>query len=138
MLYSLNGNYPTLLPQRIRLSNGMTRTDSSTFTQEELTDAGYLEVSDPPTYSYPDVLEWSNNSWVVRSPNNSDIANKWTQVQAECNRLLAQTDYKAIKAFETGVSMSQEWLDYRQSLRDIYNNVNNIDPYFIDWPEQPQ
>jgi hypothetical protein len=138
MLYSHNGNFPTLLPDRIRLSNGMTRTDSSTFTNEEITDAGYIEVADPPSYSYPDVLEWVGNAWIVRSPNNSDIANQWTLVQAEAVRLLSQTDYKAIKAYESGIPLSTPWTDYRQALRDIYNNVNNIDPFFISWPEQPE
>ena len=138
MLYSHNGNFPTALPDRIRLSNGMTRTDSSTFTNEEIADAGYVEVSDPPSYSYPDVLEWVGSAWVVRSPNNSEISNQWTVIQAEAVRLLSQTDYKAIKAYESGIPLSTPWIDYRQALRDIYNNVNNLDPFFISWPEQPQ
>ena len=32
MLYSYNGEYPTDIPERIRLSDGSTRTDSSTYT----------------------------------------------------------------------------------------------------------
>ncbi len=138
MLYSHKGNFPTALPERIRLSNGLTRTDSSTFTNEEIADAGYIEVSDPPNYDYPDVLEWVGNAWVVRAPNNSDIANQWTAIQAEAVRLLSQTDYKAIKAYESGIPLSTAWINYRQALRDIYNNVNNLDPFFIEWPEQPQ
>jgi hypothetical protein len=138
MLYSHNGNFPTVLPDRIRLSNGMTRTDSSTFTTEEITDAGYTEVSNPPSYDYPNVLEWVAGSWVVRAPNNSDITNQWTLIQAEAVRLLSQTDYKVLKAVESGISLSTPWIDYRQALRDIYNNVNNLDPFFINWPEQPQ
>lgn len=138
MLYSHNGNFPTVLPDRIRLSNGMTRTDSSTFTTEEITDAGYTEVSNPPSYDYPNVLEWVAGSWVVRAPNNSDIMNQWTLIQAEAVRLLSQTDYKVLKAVESGIPLSTPWIDYRQALRDIYNNVNNLDPFFINWPEQPQ
>lgn len=138
MLYSHNGNFPTVLPDRIRLSNGMTRTDSSTFTTEEITDAGYMEVSNPPSYDYPNVLEWVAGSWVVRAPNNSDIMNQWTLIQAEAVRLLSQTDYKVLKAVESGIPLSTPWIDYRQALRDIYNNVNNLDPFFINWPEQPQ
>ena len=36
MLYSKNGDYPTILPNRIRMSNGFTRTGRDTFTEEEI------------------------------------------------------------------------------------------------------
>jgi hypothetical protein len=48
MLYSLNGAYPKPLPKRIVLSNGTTRTDPTTFTPEEIADAGYIQVPEPP------------------------------------------------------------------------------------------
>jgi hypothetical protein len=35
-LYSYQGQEPQELPERIRLSGGRTRTDSSTFTEEEI------------------------------------------------------------------------------------------------------
>ena len=51
--YSENGTkWPidwSQFPNRIRLSNGMTRTDNSTFTQEEIKDAGWFFV------------EWNDN-----------------------------------------------------------------------------
>ena len=47
MLYSYNGEYPTDIPERIRLSDGSTRTDSSTYTEEEIADAGYVYVEAP-------------------------------------------------------------------------------------------
>lgn len=49
-LYSYQGNYPSELPFRIRLSDGMTRTDPSTFTIEEIADSGYINVDDAPSY----------------------------------------------------------------------------------------
>lgn len=63
MLYSLNGNYPRPLPSRIRLSNGQTRT--ATFTQEEITDAGYIAVPDPPPKTRHEVLGWSGTVWTL-------------------------------------------------------------------------
>ena len=45
-LYSYKTEYPSSkISQRIRLSDGSTRTDSSTFTSDQLLDAGYVEVS---------------------------------------------------------------------------------------------
>lgn len=138
MLYSLNGAYPTHLPNRIRLSNGLTRTNNSTFTEEELADAGYVQVSDPPTITYPEVLDWSGTEWVVRQPNQSEIDALWITTRAECVRLLSESDYKVLKAYEAQQPVPTEWINYRQALRDIYNNVNNLDPYFIVWPDQPE
>lgn len=138
MLYSLNGAYPTPLPNRIRLSNGNTRTKANTFTAEEIADAGYVEAPDPPSISYPEVLDWTGTAWVVRQPNQSEIDALWITIRAECVRLLSESDYKVIKAYEAQQPVPTEWVNYRQALRDIYNNVNNLDPYFIVWPDQPE
>lgn len=65
-LYSHQGKYPTTLPHRIILGNGKTRTDSSTFTAEEIESAGWVEAPekpsfDPATHNPP---LWSNDAWV--------------------------------------------------------------------------
>jgi hypothetical protein len=38
------------------------------------------------------------------------------------DRALEASDWRVIRAAETGVAMSQEWQDYRQSLRDLPNS----------------
>ena len=46
-MFSLNGEFPILwqdIPERIRMSNGSTRTDKETYTQDMLKDAGYVFV----------------------------------------------------------------------------------------------
>ena len=75
-LYSYNGAYPQTLPFRIRLSDGRTRTDPTSFTAEELADAGYTEVSDKPTITDSQVLEWDSQSvdWVIRDKTSEEIA----------------------------------------------------------------
>ena len=67
-LYSYNKSYPQPIPFRIRLSDGRTRTDPSSFTEEELTDAGYTAVPDKPTPNSVQVLEWDsvNMNWLLR------------------------------------------------------------------------
>ena len=62
-LYSLNRGYPEELPFRIRLPNGFTRTDSSTFTQEELNLVGYIEVPDKPEVEENQLLSWNISIW---------------------------------------------------------------------------
>lgn len=134
MLYSYNNQYPTELPFRITLTNGRTRTDPSTFTAEEIADAGYVLVDNAPSYDYPNKLEWTGTDWLVREPNQTEIANKWFEIQVECKRLLTETDYKVIKAYETGVSVDSGYTTYRQALRDLYNNVNNVNPWTVEFP----
>ena len=40
-LYTINGEKPRILPERIRLSDGSTRTDVGSYTEDEVRDAGY-------------------------------------------------------------------------------------------------
>ena len=137
MLYSYNSGYPAQIPNRIRLSNGLTRTDRSTYTPEEIADAGYMQVPDQPSVPYPNKLDWTGTDWLIRVPNESEVLTQWESIKKECQKLLSDTDYKVIKAYELGIPLNQEWIDYRQSLRDIYNNVNNIDPWNVVWPTVP-
>lgn len=53
MYYSYKGSYPTQeLPSRIRLLDGSTRTlGEEMFTQEDLEQAGYKIVNNPPPYN---------------------------------------------------------------------------------------
>ena len=69
--YSYNGRYPvdwSKIPNRIRLSNGTTKTDKTTFTLEELVDAGYkvikpLDLSDFNEETHD--CSWTGTEWVL-------------------------------------------------------------------------
>jgi hypothetical protein len=135
--YSKNGEYPTFLPNRIKLSDGSTRTDRNTFTPEEIASAGYTEVESPPVADYPNKVEWTGTGWSVRDPNESEIAERWNFIKQECERRLFDTDYKVIKAVELNETLDPAMIQYRQELRDLYNNVNNIDPWNFTWPIHP-
>ena len=54
----------------------------------------------------------------------ADVASKSAQLRAARDRALEACDWRAIRAAETGVAMSQEWQDYRQALRDLPSNPN--------------
>lgn len=135
-LYSYKGARPTQLPNRLKFADGTTRTDKSTFTEQEIIDAGWTLVDDPPVIEYPNKLEWDGStlSWTIRPPNQSEVAFRWQEIQKECQRRLAETDYKVIKAVELGTSVDPIMVQYRQELRDLYNNVNNVDPWVIVYP----
>jgi len=136
-LYSHNGEWPRQLPNRIVLSNGKTRTDKTTFTAEEIADAGWIEVSNPPSVTYPNKLDWDGNNWSVRPPNGTEEDAQWRIVRETCLKLLAETDFKVLKAYEQSTPVDPNIVSYRQALRNIYNNTNNIDPWNVSWPTRP-
>ena len=63
-LYTKNNSWPARPPWRIRLSNGMTRTDPSTFTEEEIADAGYVEAPAKPEEVEGKIIVWSSGEWM--------------------------------------------------------------------------
>lgn len=55
--------------------------------------------------------------------------------RAKRDRLLTETDWVVVKHNELGTSIPQEWLDYRQSLRDVPQQSGFPDD--ITWPTAP-
>lgn len=139
MLYSYNNRYPGPLPNRIRMPDGSTKTDISTFTEQDLLDAGYIAVNDPPVPEYPNILEWNGTAWVIRAPNEEETKARKENIKSECKRLLDDTDYKLIKSVELDTEMNDLWVEYRQKLRDIYNSVDTTeDVWGLDLPVKPE
>lgn len=63
-----------------------------------------------------------------------DDAKAWAAVRLERDRLLASTDWRLLRAAETGVPVEPEWLAYRQALRDVTTQVYALS---IQWPARP-
>ena len=83
MLYSLNNQRPALLPHRIRMPDGFTRTDASTFTQEEIQAAGYSGPYTEPSYnSSTEQLLWVNGEYVIEALPPPPIVPRWVDFSA--------------------------------------------------------
>ena len=66
MLYSFNGCRPEPLPFRITLPNGFTRTDPSTFTEDEITAAGFTGPYTEPVYNpITQQIDWVDGAYAV-------------------------------------------------------------------------
>ena len=147
MLYSHNNQYPTQLPNRIRLSDGSTRTDPSTFTDAEIADAGYVSVSDPPEYdSDTQKINWNGTAWEVVSLTQEEIDRlitiAWRGIRDERNSLLRKVDEKILRYQSqvrigiTTIADNISDLDtYAQALRDIPSTYSN--PNDVEWPAPP-
>lgn len=139
MLYSHNGLYPTTLPNRIRLSDGSTRTEPDTFTDEEIADAGYVLVSDPPGYdNTTQRLNWDSD-WSIENLDSAELAiienQNWLNIREERNNLLKESDIEALKEIENTREISEELITYRTALRNIpQNHENSTD---VVWPNKP-
>ena len=143
MLYSHNNEYPAPLPERIRLSSGLTRTDSSTFTEEELTDAGYVAAGTPPTFDdNTQKVIWNGTAWEVVSLTTEELnareAELWAEVRANRDSKIKEVEWRVMR----NLSETRQGLDttdnisdldtYVQALRDITTSTTN--PLEVSWP----
>lgn len=69
------------------------------------------------------------------------IDNLWTHFRVGRNLLLQRTDYAFVRAIETGKTVSQALLDYRQTLRDLPEAIDiytfDENAYPSQWPARP-
>ena len=56
-------------------------------------------------------------------------------IRMQRDRLLTDTDWVVVKHNELGTPIPQEWLDYRQALRDITEQSGFPDN--VEWPTAP-
>ena len=135
-LYSHNQQWPQELPFRIKLADGSTRTDPSTFTAEELTAWGYTGPFTCPAFDqYNEVLEWSGTAFSVRPMTTEErqvvLDQQWATVRLQRNQRLAECDWTQLPDAPVD---AVPWAAYRQELRDI---TQQLDPFNLVWPTQP-
>ena len=135
MLYSFNGARPAPLPFRITLPNGFTRTDPSTFTEAEITAAGFTGPFTEPSYdAKTEVLDWDVENYFVRPYNTQELEDQWNKVREQRNQLLKDSDWTQISDYDLGLENKEQWATYRQELRDLPEVQSN--PFDIVWPNQ--
>jgi len=142
-MYSYKTQYPiSNLPERIRLSNGSTRTDSSTFTSAELTDAGYVDVTDPPSFnSQTHKLTWDGTSWQTVALSDSEIVTKiaqqWVDVRSSRKGKFDEVEWRVFRyqsQVRLGVTPTDNIADLDAYIQALRNVTTQSDPYNITWP----
>lgn len=144
-LYSYKTEYPsTKIPEMITLSDGSTRTDSSTFTSDELLDAGYVEVSNPPDYDQEThKLVWTGTEWQIISLTESEITaindRRWQSIRQIREDKIKTVEWRIMRNLsETrqGITTTTDNIAdldaYVQALRDITTSTTN--PLEVVWP----
>ena len=131
MLYTKDKSYPSKIPFRILMPDGSTRTDPSTFTDDEIAAAGYVAAEPKPT---GDVVDWVDGAWFVRAFTADEVAlhelQKASTIRRKRDIKLAETDWWAVQ----DRTMTQAEIDYRQALRDITDQPTFPDS--VVWPTE--
>lgn len=78
--------------------------------------------------------------WETTDATAEEIAERTEQqsksVRRERDELLADSDWRIIKAQETSIEVPAAWATYRQALRDITDQTGF--PYSVEWPTKPE
>tara|TARA_R100000008_G_scaffold70333_1_gene47901 strand:+ start:974 stop:1348 length:375 start_codon:yes stop_codon:yes gene_type:complete len=82
---------------------------------------------------YASLIEWEKKDGNTIS-NFVAPSITWDAIRAERNKRLSRTDWVVSKSLESSGSVSTDWKNYRQSLRDI---TTQSDPNNITWPTEP-
>lgn len=101
---------------------------------EKLVDYSYNLVND-------EIIETRNVSIITQEEKDlqhqNNIIGFLRDLREERNRLLAESDWtQLVDVVEShSTEWNQSWKTYRQTLRDLPNNMNDIQ--VINWPEKP-
>lgn len=139
-LYSYNGIEPTFLPHRITLSDGTSRTDNTTFTAEEIENAGFTGPYEIPEYNHTtqkliwnsETLSYSIEDLPSQEPTEEDL---WFEMRRKRNFLLFDSDWSILPDSPLSDEKKEEWKLYRESLRNLPQNITDI--LSFTWPISP-
>ena len=126
-VYSYKGQEPQPLPHKIRLSSGKSRTDVSTFTDEEIADAGFTGPYTIPEYnSEMQKLVWSeeNLTWIVEDKPEDLFHSFLREIR---NEELLKSDWTQLSdVFHDNAELKNNWKQYRNFLRDLPQNIVDL------------
>lgn len=130
MLYTRNGAQPEPLPIRLRMPDGSTRTDPSTFTADEIAAAGYVLAPEVPAYDQAThTVEWVAGNWsVVELPPAPIVELAPPKLSRfEFMGLLTMQERQALKTRRTSDPVIDDALD----LLEMANHVEPAHPLVV-------
>jgi len=144
-LYSYRGAEPQVLPESITLSSRLTRTDSTTYTTEELADAEYVVIEQEKPYpTMFQKTEWTGTSWILvdMTPEEKEqtISNNWGTIWQKRDFLIRNNEWRIFRyqsQIRLGITPEDDIskIDtYIQALRDITKQADSCN---IIWPVNP-
>jgi len=80
------------------------------------------------------VLGWTVREMTVQERDEA-TSRKSVAVRADRDQRLSKTDWRVLKAYESGGTENSVWVSYRQALRDVPAQAGF--PWSIAWPIEP-
>lgn len=146
-LYSYQGQEPQILPHEITLSDGRSRTDNTSFTEQEIADAGFTGPYEKPEYNTDtEKLVWNSSTMsydIEELPDDSPSPEKLLEMVREVrNYKLTVSDWTQLPDIPLSSAKVLEWKTYRQLLRD-YTETADLPETFeeftnLNWPVVPE
>jgi Phage tail assembly chaperone protein len=143
-LYSFKGEDPTFLPHRITLSDGRSRTDNTTFTDQEIADAGFTGPYERPEYNTQtqeiiwngETLSWDIIEKDIPQPVEPTEEELFFALRRKRNHFLFESDWTQLQDSPLSEENKEKWKTYRQKLRDLPSTIENIREYdiYFDFP----
>jgi len=109
------------------------RSDGESIVEGQYSDSEFYFVNNQPIqipskpndYSY---FDFDSKQWV------SDVESLKRKIRTERNKLLSNSDWTQLQ--DVYLNNRDQWLEYRQSLRDITNQQSF--PFDVVWPQKPE
>lgn len=90
---------------------------------------------DENNLDYQEYLAWVKLGNKTLPAEDLPIAIYWEELRCQRDILLKETDWVSNRALETGEPVPQEWITYRQALRNLPQTTK--DPRKVKWPQRP-
>jgi hypothetical protein len=90
-------------------------------------------IGDAPTEHH--AYDVAKRAWIDQRAPAQQTALAWRAVREQRDNLLSATDWRVVRALESGAPLSAAWRAYRQALREVTQQPN---PEQIKWPTAPQ
>ncbi len=140
-LYSYKRETPKILPQRIRLDNGQTRTSLSELSAENLKDLGFIAVEMPELEVDKNVekIEWDGSNYVVRNLTEEELHEVKIQKISDVdyasfwNKLIETKFYRKIRSLsKNSLPINTIYIEFANLVTDAKSdnlNVKEIQKY---------
>lgn len=135
-LYSFHGQEPDIIPERIRLSSGVTKTDSTTFSQADIEDAGFSGPYTKPEFdSSTHYIRWNKStlSYDIFELDKLTDDQILTDIRNRRNQILFYSDWRLSSDSPLTEQEKEKWRIYRQKLRDLPQDIEDV--HNFEWPE---
>jgi hypothetical protein len=100
----------------------------STPFENSVIDGSYLVVEDDA------VVEYQTRRQKTQDELDNEIKAAWDDIRTRRNMLLLDSDWTQLSDSPLLVELKEQWMIYRQELRDITNQSN---PFDVVWPIEP-